>query len=304
MSTSADTGVAEPSEFSGQADAPYKGHGQSPWQQIFSSGPGLIGLLLILMFSLIWVAVAVGAIGQDWARASGGRWEGISREHWWGTNVLGQDIFQRSIYSVKVAFEIGMLVTLGSGLIGAVAGAAAGWRKDSWLDQSIVLLMGIIDSIPFYLLVAAVAFALQGHILAMELAMVICFWTTTARLVRAEVLRLREQEFVLSAHLLGLPDWRVLARHVLPNTSHVMLAQSAVVFAAAIKAEVILSFLGLGVQNGVSWGLMLAESTQEVLAGQFNNFWAASLPLFCLLLGFNLLADALQSALDPRQLPA
>lgn len=302
MSNSIDSVVIQSPDFSDRPDNYFSQN--SSWQQIQASWSGWTGLLLIVVFALLWAAVALGVIGQNWAQASGDRWEGISREHWWGTNLLGQDIFQRSIYSVKVAFEIGMLVTLSSGLIGAMAGAAAGWRKDSWLDQCIVLLMGIIDSIPFYLFVAAVTFALQGHVLAMQLAMVACFWTSTARLVRAEVLRLREQEFVLSALLLGLPAWRVLERHVLPNTSHVLLAQSAVVFAAAIKAEVILSFLGLGVQNGVSWGLMLAESTQEVLAGQFNNFWAASLPLFALLLGFNLLADALQSALDPRQIPA
>jgi len=298
MSPSADTLMPQPAEFSNRA------MDVSSWQQLRASGSGWVGLLLILIFALMWAAVTLGFIGQDWAQASGGRWEDPSREHWWGTNLLGQDIFQRSVYSVRVAFEIGMLVTVLSALIGAVAGGAAGWRQGSWLDQAIVLLMGIIDSIPFYLFVAAVAFAMQGHVFAMQLAMVVCFWTTTARLVRAEVLRLREQEFVLSALLLGLPAWRVLARHVLPNTTHLLLAQSAVVFAAAIKAEVILSFLGLGVQDGVSWGLMLAESTQEVLAGQFNNFWAASLPLFALLLGFNLLADALQSALDPRQVSA
>ena len=161
--------------------------------------------------------------------------------------------------------------------------------------------MGILDSIPFYLFVAAVAFALKGYAFAMHLAMIATFWTITARLVRAEVLRLRQQDFVQSALLLGLPAWRVVLRHVLPNTTHIILAQSTIAFAAAIKAEVILSFLGLGIQDGVSWGLMLAESTQEVLAGQFNNLWAASIPLFLLLLGFNLLADALQSVLDPRQ---
>lgn len=298
MSYSGDTLMTQPAELSNRMAS------LSSWQQLRASGSGWVGLLLILVFALLWAAVTLGFIGQDWAQASGGRWEDPSREHWWGTNLLGQDIFQRSVYSVRVAFEIGMLVTVLSALIGAVAGGAAGWRQGSWLDQAIVLLMGIIDSIPFYLFVAAVAFAMQGHVFAMQLAMVVCFWTTTARLVRAEVLRLREQEFVLSALLLGLPAWRVLARHVLPNTTHLLLAQSAVVFAAAIKAEVILSFLGLGVQDGVSWGLMLAESTQEVLAGQFNNFWAASLPLFALLLGFNLLADALQSALDPRQVQA
>lgn len=279
-------------------------HSGLGWQQLMSDRAGIAGLVLIAAFALVCVLVWLGLAGQGWAQADGGRWEASSAAHWLGTNVLGQDIFQRSVYSVKVAFEIGMLVTLCSGLVGVFTGAVAGWYKDSWLDEAIVLLMGIMDSIPFYLFVAALAYALRGNAFAMQLAMIACFWTTTARLVRAEVLRLREQEFVLSARLLGLPGWQVLLRHVLPNTGHVVLAQSAIVFAAAIKAEVILSFLGLGVQNGVSWGLMLAESTQEVLAGQFNNFWAASLPLFALLLGFNLLADALQSALDPRQVPS
>jgi len=90
-------------------------------------------------------------------------------------------------------------------------------------------------------------------------------------------------------------------RHVLPNTGHILLAQAAMVFVAAIKTEVILSFLGLGVKDGVSWGLMLAESTQEVLVSQFNNHLAAAIPLLLLLLGFNLMIDALHDALDPRQ---
>jgi ABC-type dipeptide/oligopeptide/nickel transport system permease subunit len=119
--------------------------------------------------------------------------------------------------------------------------------------------------------------------------------------VRAEVMKLRTREFVLAAEAIGLPDLLILLRHVLPNTLPILLVQASIAFVAAIKTEVILSFLGLGVQHGVSWGLMLAESTQEVLAGHFNNFLAASLMLFALLLGFNLLADALQDAFDPRQ---
>jgi ABC-type dipeptide/oligopeptide/nickel transport system permease subunit len=131
--------------------------------------------------------------------------------------------------------------------------------------------------------------------------MIATFWTTTGRLVRGEVMRLKSREFVLSARAIGLPVHLILLRHILPNTLHILLVQATIAFVAAIKTEVILSFLGLGVQDGVSWGLMLAESTQEVLAGHFNNFLAASLMLFLLLLGFNLLADAMQDAFDPRQ---
>jgi peptide/nickel transport system permease protein len=159
----------------------------------------------------------------------------------------------------------------------------------------------VLDSIPFYLFVAAVAYALRGESWAMQAAMIATFWTTTGRLVRAEVMKIKSREFILSAQAIGLPDMLILFRHVLPNTLHILLIQTSIAFVAAIKTEVILSFLGLGVHDGVSWGLMLAESTQEVLAGHFNNFLAASLMLFVLLMGFNLLSDAVQDAFDPKQ---
>jgi len=275
------------------------------WPKLRRHRPGLFGLLLVSAFALIALGVACGLLGQGWSVAGGARWEPMSAQHWFGTNLLGQDIFQRSVYSVGIAFEIGFTVALLSTALGALTGGLSGWFAHRWIDDVFVFLTGVLDSIPFYLFVAAVAFALQQSALplhvAMHIAMIATFWTTTSRLVRAEVMRLKEREFVQAARLMGLPAGRTLARHILPNTIHILLAQMAIVFVAAIKAEVILSFLGLGVRDGVSWGLMLAESTQEVLLGHFNNLLAASIPLFLLLLGFNLMIDALQDVFDPRQ---
>jgi len=271
------------------------------WPRLRRHHLGLIGLALVSVFALIALGVAAGWFGQGWSAADGGRWEGVSAEHWLGTNLLGQDIFQRTVHSVGIAFEIGFSVAVLATALGALGGALSGWFAHRWIDDVLVFITGVLDSIPFYLFVAAVAFALQHAPYAMHVAMIATFWTTTSRLVRAEVMRLREREFVQAARLMGQSPARTLIRHVLPNTVHILLAQMAIVFVAAIKAEVILSFLGLGVRDGVSWGLMLAESTQEVLLGQFNNLLAASIPLFLLLLGFNLLIDALQDVLDPRQ---
>jgi peptide/nickel transport system permease protein len=261
----------------------------------------MVGLAIVGLFLAVSLAVWLGLAGQGWSAADGGRWEPAGRQHWFGTNVLGQDIFQRAVYSVRTAFEIGLAVALLSTALGAVLGALAGWYSHGWVDGAVLWLKGVLDSIPFYLFVAAVAYALQGQPWAMHVAMIATFWTTTGRLVRAEVMKLKTREFVLAARSIGLPGPLILARHVLPNTLHILLVQTTIAFVAAIKTEVILSFLGLGVQDGVSWGLMLAESTQEVLAGHFNNFLAASLMLFALLMGFNLLADAMQDAFDPRQ---
>ena len=271
------------------------------WQKLRTNRAGLAGFALVSLYGLIALAVALGWAGQEWSLVSGERWESASAEHWFGTNQLGQDIFQRAIYSVRTAFEIGLLVALTSTLLGSVCGAISGWFADTWADDGVVFITGVLDSIPFYLFAAAVAFAFQASAWAMQIAMVATFWTTTSRLVRAEVMRLRNRDFVQSALAIGLPPHLVLLRHVLPNTGHILLAQAAMVFVAAIKTEVILSFLGLGVKDGVSWGLMLAESTQEVLVSQFNNHLAAAIPLLLLLLGFNLMIDALQDALDPRQ---
>jgi len=271
------------------------------WSRLRADPSGRIGLVIVTGFLALALGVWLGLLGQDWSVAGGGRWEPMSAEHWFGTNVLGQDIFERSVYSVRTAFEVGLVVAIVSTTLGAALGALAGWHSDTWVDGTILWLKGVLDSIPFYLFVAAVAYALQGKPWAMHLAMIATFWTGTGRLVRAEVMKIRTREFILASRAIGLPDLLILLRHVLPNTWHILLVQGSIVFIAAIKTEVILSFLGLGIQDGVSWGLMLAESTQEVLAGHFNNFLAASLMLFVLLMGFNMLADALQDTFDPKQ---
>jgi peptide/nickel transport system permease protein len=271
------------------------------WRQLRKNRTGLAGLLVVIVFFGLAVGVWSGVLGQNWSEAYGGRWEKPGAAHWFGTNLLGQDIFQRSVYSVRTAFEIGLVVSVLSTILGAALGALAGWYSDSWADHAILWLKGVLDSIPFYLFVAAVAYALRGESWAMQAAMVATFWTATGRLVRAEVMKIKSREFVLSARAIGLPDLLILSRHVLPNTLPILLIQTSITFVAAIKTEVILSFLGLGVHDGVSWGLMLAESTQEVLAGHFSNFLAASIMLFVLLMGFNLFSDALQDAFDPKQ---
>jgi ABC-type dipeptide/oligopeptide/nickel transport system permease subunit len=274
---------------------------RAAWQRLRSDRYGIGGLLVVAFFSVVALCVWSGLLGQGWSEVSGNRWESVSSAHWFGTNLLGQDIFQRTMFGTATAFEVGLVVTISSTILGMVMGALSGWYAHTWLDEIILWLKGVLDAIPFYLFAAAVAFALQGNPWAMHLAMIITFWTTTARIIRGEVMRIKQREFIEAAHAIGLPGLVTIFRHVLPNTFHILLVQGTIVFVAAINTEVILSFLGLGIQDGVSWGLMLAESSQEVLAGHFGNFIAAGGSLFVLLMGFNLLADALQDALDTRR---
>ncbi len=161
-------------------------------------------------------------------------------------------------------------------------------------------LAGVFDALPFYLLVIAVAFALGDHPLAVHAAMLAAFWTTTARLIRAEVARLIQSDFVAAARAGGSPDRRIILRHILPHTAPIVLVQAVIVFIAAVKAEIILAFLGLGRIDGISFGGMIAESSQEILAGQYMNLAAAGLGLFVLTASLSRLANRAQTALDPR----
>lgn len=280
------------------------GHGDALWRKALRKlrrdRVGMAALLVVLVYAGVAAGVILGLWGGAWAEVSGPKWSGISREYWFGTNIIGQDIYARALYSTRTAFEVGFIVAAGATLVGALLGAFAGFFSVTWVDEVIIWLMGVLDSVPFILLVAAIAYALQGSPWAMHIGMIATFWITTARLVRGEVIKLKKMAFVESAHAIGLGRLRIIFRHILPNAYHVLLVQATLCFVAAIKSEVILSFLGLGVKDGMSWGLMISESTFEVLAGFYNNFLAASLLMFGLVMAFNLLSDALQDALDPR----
>ena len=262
---------------------------------------GMVSLIFVLFYLLIALGVTLGWWASGWSDVTGGKWEGMSATHWFGTNLIGQDIFSRAIYSTKTAFEVGLVVALIATVVGAGIGAISGFFSGSWIDEILLWIMGVLDSIPFYLFVAAIVFAMQDSPYAMHVAMISTFWTSASRLVRGEVIKLRGLEYIEAAHAIGVPEFTIIFRHILPNTTHILLVQATITFVAAIKSEVILSFLGLGVKDGMSWGLMIAESTQEVLAGFFNNFLAASVLMFGLVMAFNMFADALQDALDPRK---
>ena len=207
---------------------------------------GLIALGVVFVYLLIAVGAWFGVLGSNWSQTSSEYYAPVTWQHWFGTNQVGQDIFSRAIFSTRTAFEIGLVVALMSTFLGGAWGALAGFFSGTWVDEVILWIMGVLDSIPFYLFVAAVAFAMQSNPYAMHIAMIATFWTTTARIVRGEVIKLKNLEFVEAARAIGVPRLVTIFRHILPNTSHILLVQGTIVFVSAIKSEVILSFLGLG----------------------------------------------------------
>ncbi|MBL6921711.1 MAG: ABC transporter permease [Akkermansiaceae bacterium] len=265
---------------------------------------GVAAMIVVGVYGLIAILVYLGLIGENWSTLGEEGFGGMSSEHWFGTNINGQDIFSRAIQGIKTAFEVGLVVAVTATAIGGILGAIAGYFHRTIVDEVIMWLYGCIDAIPFYLFVAAVAFSLKGTELqpwGMHIAMIATFWSSTCRIVRGEVIKIRGLEYIQAAKAVGVGPLTIVRRHVMPNTTHILLVQSTIAFVGAIKSEVILTFLGLGVVDGVSWGTMLSESTSDVLRGHFGNFLGASGFLFILVIAFNMFADALQDALDPKK---
>ena len=268
---------------------------------------GVGAMIVVGIYGVIALLVTFGLIGENWSQIGEENFGGISSEHWFGTNINGQDIFDRAIQGTKTAFEVGLIVAITATAIGGILGAIAGYFHRTIIDEVIMWLYGCIDAIPFYLFVAAVAFSLKETALqpwGMHIAMIATFWSSTCRIVRGEVIKIRGLEYIQAAKAVGVGPLTIVRRHVMPNTSHILLVQSTIAFVGAIKSEVILTFLGLGIADGVSWGTMLSQSTGDVLRGHFGNFLGASGFLFILVISFNMFADALQDALDPKKITA
>ncbi|MEZ6131042.1 MAG: ABC transporter permease subunit [Planctomycetaceae bacterium] len=241
-----------------------------------------------------------------------------------GTDVAGRSVFLRSIYSIRVAVLVGVVTGFIAVTIGSLLGLAAGYFG-GWVDGLVTWLYSTFASIPNIVLLTVLAYMFRGGevdswlnlktsdgfrwliggtldetLIPVFVAFSATFWIGPCRVIRGETLKLRESEYVQAAQVMGFSRWRILLRHILPNISHLMLINFSLLFIGAIKSEVILSFLGIGVQSGASWGLMIDAARDEVLNGFFWQIGAATALMFGLVLAFNILSDALQDILDPK----
>ena len=227
-----------------------------------------------------------------------------------GTDAQGRSIFFRSLYSIKVALQIGVVTALVSVFLGTLLGGAAGYFG-GWVDHLVVWLYTTFSSVPNLVLLVVIAFAFTASgsdakdtLLPVYIAFCATFWIGTCRVIRGETMKLKQLEYIQAARTAGFGSMRVLFRHVLPNTSHLMLINFSLLLIGAIKSEVILSFLGLGVKSQPSWGIMIrdAGNNGDVMTGFFWQIGTATFFMFFLVLAFNILSDALQDAFDPKHL--
>lgn len=222
-----------------------------------------------------------------------------SSEHWLGTDKLGRDILSRIIYGGRISLLVGITTVALSLAIGIVIGSLSGYFG-GWIDQMLMRLVDILMAFPGILLAIAFTAVLGPGLDHVILALCLIGWTSYARLVRGEILSLRERDFIQAARSLGCRPKRIILRHLLPNLLPPLLIQSTFGLAAAIVAEGSLSFLGLGVEPPTpSWGAMLNDGRQFLLVAPHLTTYPG-LGLMITVLALNLIGDALQDRLDRR----
>jgi peptide/nickel transport system permease protein len=223
-----------------------------------------------------------------------------SRQHWLGTDELGRDILSRVIYGARLSLTVAVSVVSISLSLGIVLGGIAGYYG-RWIDIAInTFLMNAFMALPGILLAIAFVAFLGPGLLNLILALSIGGWVGYARLVRAQVLAVREREFVEAARALGASDLRIFLRHILPNILQPLTVQAAIGMAGAVLAEATLSFLGLGVPPPASsWGSMLNDARPFLFDAPHLVVFPAIAVMLCVLC-FNFLGDALRDYLDPR----
>jgi peptide/nickel transport system permease protein len=221
------------------------------------------------------------------------------REHPLGTDHLGRDILSRILYGGRISLGVGLSAVTLSGLIGVTLGLLAGFHGGR-IDALIMRVVDVFLAIPYILLAMGVVFALGPSLLNVILVMAVTRWVQFARIVRADVLSIREREFVSGARARGNRSMRLLLRHVLPNALTPIIVVATLELAFMIIYESALSFLGLGVQPPTpTWGWMLADGRNYVSTA----WWLATLPglaIMLTVLAVNLLGDWLRDTLDPR----
>ncbi|MFJ7936694.1 ABC transporter permease [Sporosarcina sp. NPDC096371] len=223
----------------------------------------------------------------------------LSEGHILGTDQLGRDMLSRIISGTKVSLIIGTVTVVFAGLIGTIIGIISGYFR-GWVDVVIMRIVDVSLSVPFILLVLVISTVLGAGLKNIIISLVIAGWVAYARIVRSEVLALREKEFVVASIATGVPRWEIIFKHIVPNLYTPIIVLSSLQAANYIIAEAGVSFLGFGVQPPQpAWGNMLSEGRDFI----FSAWWLITFPGIAILLtalGINLLGDWLRDVLDPE----
>ena len=257
------------------------------------------GLALIAILALIALLAPLLAPSDPLKQVLSTRLDPPSAEHWLGTDQLGRDVLSRMIYGARISLLIGTVVVVLSTSVGTFVGMMAGYFG-GLLDEALMRLTDVFFAFPALILAMAISGALGPSLTNAMIAIAVVTWPVYARLVRAQVLSLREREYVEAARGLGASGERIMWGHILPNTLAPLLVQASFDMGGAILSAAGLSFIGFGTQPPTAeWGVMISEGRNYIATHPWLSLFPGLAILFTVA-AFNLIGDGLRDALDPR----
>ncbi|MEP7203414.1 MAG: ABC transporter permease [Ilumatobacteraceae bacterium] len=276
------------------------------WRQLRRDRSAMVGMILLALFVTMALTAPFFAASSE-LRASAGRnnpdLASPSAEFWLGTDEIGRDVFALVLWGARVSLYIGVLATVVAVVVGSVLGLIAGYAK-GWISRLMLAIDDFFLVLPFIPLAIVLALLLGRSPTVMALVIGGTFWAGGSRLIRAQVLSLRERGYVERATALGASSRHIITRHVLPGVAPLIIANASLIVPGAILAESTLAFLGLGDRFSPSWGKVL-EGAQSSGALTLNAWWYYLPPGLCIIgivLAFTLVGNALERVFDPRLL--
>lgn len=272
---------------------------QDAWRRL-KKNPVAMTSLVVLALLVIMVIVGPYINGKEFIKMNSEIGDlSPSAEYWFGTDRMGRDLFSRVWYAGRISIAIGVVATIIQVFIGSLYGGVMAYFG-GWVDEVMMRVIEVVTSIPELLLIIIMTMVLGNGYVQLTIALTVTAWCGTARMVRGQLMQLRESEYVLAAQVLGASPKRIILKHFLPNTIGVLILNIASSIPGYIFAEAGLSFIGIGLQApNTSWGSLVSYG-RDVMAFYPTQLLFPSLALCITVLAFNLLGDGLRDALDPR----
>lgn len=271
----------------------------SAWYRLQQNKLALVGLgIIVVMIILAIVGPMFSSYTyaeQDLMAAN----QGPSSAHWFGTDTLGRDLYTRVMYGARISLTIGFVAALINLVIGVIYGGVSGFFGGK-VDRVMMGIVDILYGIPLLLYVILLMVVLEPGLTSIFIALGIAYWLTMARIVRSQIIKIKKEEYVIAAQSMGIPSWRILWRHILPNCAGPIIITMTLAIPEAIFTEAFLSFIGLGVSAPMaSWGVLAAEGINSMRSYPFQLIFPA-LAISITMLGFAFFGDGLCNALDPK----
>ena len=278
---------------------PSETYWQDAWRRFNKNKLALFGLAIVLLITIGAIVIPwfskYNYYSQNFAIAN----EGPSSAHIFGTDMYGRDIFIRVVYGARISLTIGYVASALNLVIGILYGGISAYYG-GMVDNIMMRVVDCIYSIPMMIYVILLMCIFKPGLKSIIIALAISYWIDMARIVRGEILQLKQQEFVLAARTLGASDKRILLRHLIPNCMGPIIVTLTLYIPSAIFTESFLSFIGLGVSAPqASWGSLCSQALQALNVYPYQLFFPSA--AICIsILGFNFLGDGLRDALDPK----